>query len=392
MHSPGESLKQEREARGRTIDEMAEATGIRPHLLAALEQGAFDALPGRGFGKLYIRAYAEILGFDPRPVIEAYDQTVRGREAAGTGSEAATAPRPVKAMLARWRQERMAARAEAAVPEVEARPEAPATIEAAAEAEPEPVAIEPEPVAAEPEPVAMEPGPVVAEQQTAPEVSEEPAVQTVALPTDPIGEFIEEAPALPLPMESVSPARPARSRRWLVASLLVLALLPLMAYLVFMRSTPDPLPVAARHEAVPGETVAPPPTRPPPLRVAEPPSVLPHAQTPVREPATSSSLRVAESAVGLRLVGTSLEGEGDRFHAGQRVTFATRVLGGGAGDSIRHVWLRDGKVEQSIRLRLGGTSWRTFSTKTLGRPGAWAVEARDEQGRVLARADLSVVP
>ena len=101
---------------------------------------------------------------------------------------------------------------------------------------------------------------------------------------------------------------------------------------------------------------------------------------------------MAESGVGLRLDGTRLQGAGDRFRSGQRVTFATRVLGGRAGDSISHVWLRDGKVEQSIRLPLGGASWRTHSTKTLGRPGAWAVEARDEQGRVLARADLTVVP
>jgi DUF2914 family protein len=56
------------------------------------------------------------------------------------------------------------------------------------------------------------------------------------------------------------------------------------------------------------------------------------------------------------------------------------------------VWLRDGKVEQSIRLRVGGASWHTYSTKTLGRPGAWAVEARDEQGRALARADFTVAP
>ena len=340
MHGPGESLRQEREARGRTIEEMAEATGIRPHLLAALEQGAFDALPGRGFGKLYIRAYAEVLGFDPRPVIDAYDQTVRGRQAAGAGSEAASAPRPVKAMLARWRQERMAARAEAGVPEVEAQPEATATIEVVAEVEPEPAAAEPEAVAVETEPVVVE----------------------------------QEAPALPLPVDGVSPSRPARSRRWLVAALLAPVLLPLVAYVVFMRSTPDPPPVAAGHEPAPRETVAPP------------------AQPPVREPANPSPLRIAESAVGLRLVGTRLEGEGDRFHAGQRVTFATRVLGGGAGESIRHVWLRDGKVEQSIRLRLGGASWRTWSTKTLGRPGSWAVEARDDQGRLLVRADLTVVP
>ena len=379
MHSPGESLKQEREARGKTIDEMAEATGIRPHFLAALEQEAFDTLPGRGFGKLYIRAYAEVLGFDPRPVIEAYDRAVRSRPAEAPPPVPASAPHPVKDVIARWRLQRMTARAKATYSEEpeaalieepgpleEAQPEAgtaPEIIEGAVEKELEPVAVD---------------------QETAPEVMEER--------TDPAEGHIEEAPAPRLPVEAVSPSRPGRSRWWLVASLTLLVSLLLTAYLLFMRPMPGAPPVAARHEPVPGKAIALPPSLPPPPQAAEAPRTPPRTQTPVREQTAPSSLVVAESGVGLRLVGKRLEGDGDRFRSGQRVTFVTRALGGGAGESIRHVWLRDGKVEQSIPLRLGGASWRTYSTKTLGRPGAWAVEARDEQGRVLARADLTVVP
>lgn len=334
MHGPGESLRQEREARGKTLEEMAEATGIRLPLLTALEQEAFDSLPGRGFGKLYIRAYAEVLGFDPRPVIEAYDRAVPIQEAEATTSAPAGAPRPGKAALARWRQELMTRRAEAGLSE-------------------------------EPEEETFDEG---MEQEFEPEPIEKPA-----------------------PVEAVVPFRSARSWRWPVASLLLVVVLPLMAYLVSMRLKPDPPLAAARREPVPAEAIAPPPSLPPPSQDAEAPRTLPRAPTPVREP-VASSLEVAESGVGLRLVGTRLEGEGDHFRAGQRVTFAMRVLGGRAGESIRHVWLRDGKVEQSIRLRLGGASWRTHSTKTLGRPGAWTVEARDEQDRVLARADLTVAP
>jgi transcriptional regulator with XRE-family HTH domain len=335
MQSPGGSLKQERAARGKTIEEMAEATGIRPDLLAALEEESFETLPGRGFCKLYIRAYAEVLGFDPRPVIEAYDHAFRGRQAAAPSPAQASAPRPVTTMLARWRQERMAERAEAG-------------IEGVAEAEPEPEAAE----------------------------------------TEPAGDLIEEVPP-PLPVSAASSFRPARSRRWVAAALFLLVLVPLTVYVVSLRSIREALPVAARYEPAPKEAIAPPP-RPAPPRAAPDPRIPP--PTPIREPTAPFSLEVAESAVGLRLVGTRMEGEGDRFRSGQRVTFATRVLGGGAGDSISHVWLRDGKVEQSIRLPLGGATWRTHSTKTLGRPGAWAVEARDDKGRVLARADLTVVP
>lgn len=334
MQTPGGSLRQEREARGRTIEEMAEATGIRPDLLAALEGEAFDSLPGRGFCKLYIRAYSEVLGFDPRPVIEAYDQAFRDRQGAEPASEQAGAPSPLTAMLARWRQERMAVRAEAG-------------IEEAADAEPEPE----------------------------PEEMDEPAVL-----------------AAPPPTVAAVPVRSARSWRWVAAALFLLLLVPLTMYVVSVRSMREAPPVAAGSAPVPGEAIASEPPRPAPPQAADVPRTPPPARTPIREPTAPSSLEVAESGVGLRLVGTQLEGEGDRFRTGQRVTFATRVLGGRAGDSISHVWLREGKVEQSIPLRLGGARWRTHSTKTLGRPGAWAVEARDAQGRVMARADLRVAP
>src|SRR5436190_14091621 len=113
MQGPGESLRQAREAHGKTIEEMSERTGIRLPFLTALEQDAFDSLPGRGFGKLYIRAYAEVLGFDPRPVIETYDRAVRALDAAAPTSEPVPAPRPVNPVLRRWRKELIARRAEA---------------------------------------------------------------------------------------------------------------------------------------------------------------------------------------------------------------------------------------------------------------------------------------
>src|SRR5215510_14842078 len=234
MLGPGQDLRQVREAHGKTIEEMAEATGIHLPFLTALEQEAFDSLPGRGFGKLYIRAYAEVLGFDPRPVIEAYDRAVRATDAALPTSEPASAPRPVKAALARWRRERMAARAEAdpsEEPEEETldQPEAVGN-----EAEPEPE-FEPEPWFID-EPARTVP------------LSTEPAEEPIAV------ELIEDGPAAPLPVETGTDSRPARSRRWLGAAL-ILVLLPPLAYLVFSRSTADP-DVPDPHELVPRRTIA----------------------------------------------------------------------------------------------------------------------------------------
>jgi len=100
---------------------------------------------------------------------------------------------------------------------------------------------------------------------------------------------------------------------------------------------------------------------------------------------------VSESGVGTGVVDHRLVGEGTTFPAGSRVWFWTRVLGGAPGSRIRHVWLFDGRVVESIRLRVGSANWRTQSAKVLQAAGRWTVEARAEDGTVLARSELTAV-
>jgi hypothetical protein len=83
-------------------------------------------------------------------------------------------------------------------------------------------------------------------------------------------------------------------------------------------------------------------------------------------------------------VNNRLRDRGARYREGDVIAFQTRVLGGRRGDVVRHVWLREGRLQQSIRLPLGGPNWRTHSTKTLWGTGEWTVEARDAAGEVLA--------
>ncbi|HET9300754.1 MAG TPA: DUF2914 domain-containing protein [Candidatus Polarisedimenticolaceae bacterium] len=365
MPTSGEGLKHEREAQNKTLEEMAEATGIRLDYLAALEQDAYGALPGRGFGKLYIRAYAEVLGFDPRPIIQEYDRAMTARESSPEASSAPQAPRPIEAAIARWRQERMAAR-QAGLEQNEEDQE----IEEEIEHEPgieEPPAEEPQEevevaAAAEPEPLP-------------PAVTEVAAIEPEPLPPT-VTEMPKAAPTM------VEERR--RSWTWPAAAA-VLLLGVALAALWLKEPQPEP---AAPVERVQAPVQA--PASPPPEPVAPAPAP-PRAQT-TREPevpAEPSHLTVTESAVGLRQVNGRVPEASNRFRVGQRVVFATRVEGGRPGERIRHVWMRDGKLEQSIRLRLGSAHYRTFSTKTLGRPGAWAVEARDEAGQVLARAEMT---
>ena len=60
----GPALKAAREAQGLTLDEIAEATRVKPRLLQAVEASDLAQLPSRPFAIGYIRAYAKTLGLD----------------------------------------------------------------------------------------------------------------------------------------------------------------------------------------------------------------------------------------------------------------------------------------------------------------------------------------
>jgi cytoskeletal protein RodZ len=122
---------------------------------------------------------------------------------------------------------------------------------------------------------------------------------------------------------------------------------------------------------------------------AEPPSNAgPADTTPAPE-----ALSVPEYGVGTAVENRQLVGSGERFAEGTKVWFWNRVRGGTSGQKIHHVWLREGVEEVRIPLKLGGSHWRTQSSKTLWpeSAGKWAVEARDESGRVLARREFVCV-
>ena len=68
----GERLRQERETRGISLDEIAAATKIGTRFLRALEEQNFDVLPGGIFNKGYVRAYARHLGLNEENAVADY--------------------------------------------------------------------------------------------------------------------------------------------------------------------------------------------------------------------------------------------------------------------------------------------------------------------------------
>ena len=68
-------LREERERRGESLEDVAEDTGINLRYLEDLEGGdaTFEPYPGHVYGRFFLREYAEHLGLDPEPMVEAFD-------------------------------------------------------------------------------------------------------------------------------------------------------------------------------------------------------------------------------------------------------------------------------------------------------------------------------
>jgi len=349
MDSFGDKLKQVREAKRATIEQVAQATGIDPGYLEALEKNDFEALPGPAFGKLYIREYAEVLQFDPRALIEEYDRERLRRRPAPVGPARAEPERarPVQAALEEWRRKKIQER-EGPPPEVE-----PIDLEAPAQ-----------------------------QDLHSPTAPIEPGI---APPPEPVA--IAHAEDAAAGSTSRSGSRAGRPRRGaMLAGTFVLALLVVVTILSTRNRDAEPVAPAIVRQPPPPPVAS----APPPARVDLPPAPPPPSKPrPTQAASAARPLAVSEFGVGRRIETGALEDPTDTFATGDVAYFSTRVLGGTRGGRVRHVWILEGKVQQTIPLVLGGPSWHTYSSKTLRSTGQWAVEARDHEGRVLARATFT---
>jgi len=85
MSDLGQMLREARERKQVSFEEVEEATRIRQKFLQALEQGDYGALPGETYVRGFLRTYAAYLELDPEEVMALYE---------GRGGEEATPPQP----------------------------------------------------------------------------------------------------------------------------------------------------------------------------------------------------------------------------------------------------------------------------------------------------------
>jgi cytoskeletal protein RodZ len=68
----GARLREAREGRGLTIDEISRSTRVQSRILTAIEQNDVASLPPRPYGRGFVRSYASEVGLDPESTVRDY--------------------------------------------------------------------------------------------------------------------------------------------------------------------------------------------------------------------------------------------------------------------------------------------------------------------------------
>ncbi|MDC4204752.1 MAG: helix-turn-helix domain-containing protein [Candidatus Manganitrophus sp.] len=88
MENLGEFLRQQREGKNISIEELATRTRIGVRFIKLIEENQFDQLPNPVSAKGFLRSYARCLGLEEAPILNRFSQTVQSPEtSAASGTE-----------------------------------------------------------------------------------------------------------------------------------------------------------------------------------------------------------------------------------------------------------------------------------------------------------------
>ena len=106
-----------------------------------------------------------------------------------------------------------------------------------------------------------------------------------------------------------------------------------------------------------------------------------------------AQLSVEESAIALDVIDRMPVGSDSSFVASVGLVYCwTRVAGAEGEAAIHHVWFHGDQEMADIELRIGGSPWRTWSSKAIVPEwtGDWRVEVRDSAGNVIETIRFTV--
>jgi hypothetical protein len=109
--------------------------------------------------------------------------------------------------------------------------------------------------------------------------------------------------------------------------------------------------------------------------------------------AASAQFTVEESRVALDVIDRMPVGVDSTFVASVGRVYCWTLIAGAEGDTtVHHVWIWGDQEMADMELRLGGSPWRTWSSKAIMPEwsGDWRVEVRDASGNVIETVRFTV--
>ncbi|PLR94886.1 helix-turn-helix domain-containing protein [Bacillus sp. T33-2] len=76
MTELGSRLREEREAKGLSLDELQSITKIQKRYLLGIEEGNYSMMPGKFYVRAFIKQYAEAVGLEPDELFEEYKNDI----------------------------------------------------------------------------------------------------------------------------------------------------------------------------------------------------------------------------------------------------------------------------------------------------------------------------
>jgi len=95
-NSFGDYLRQQRESREISLEQLSAKTKIKKNLLSALENDQYEQLPGLVFIRGFIRAYAQEVGLNPEEALQRFEEYLKETKPVLSGPKSAPIPQKHK--------------------------------------------------------------------------------------------------------------------------------------------------------------------------------------------------------------------------------------------------------------------------------------------------------
>jgi len=114
-------------------------------------------------------------------------------------------------------------------------------------------------------------------------------------------------------------------------------------------------------------------------------STAKQAGTPAKAAAT------AEVSVGTAVADHAITGAAESFPKGTAKLYCLSKVTGAENSEVEHVWYKGDAEQGRVKLKIGGSPWRTYSSKTLGddASGDWRCDVVQD-GKVIQSAKFKV--